>query len=199
MKNRRFSAVIIYGWLAAWLADCSTDSTGRVSFPIVPDSLKVSPNETLSFAVKAKGIQITSLIAPSRQESNRLAVLSNRGAPGKLEKWVAESAVYPIRLDNPGICCATIPVDGPIPRPEADLTLERAPVRQRQNSMSNKSENKIQSRKDSDESKVLFTRRVAVETPAHISFRYQSHAECPFVAADSAHRSLQRTLRNPMG
>ncbi len=58
MKNRSFSAVIIYGWLAALLAGCATDSTGRVSVPIVPDTLKVSPNETLSFAAKAQGVQI---------------------------------------------------------------------------------------------------------------------------------------------
>lgn len=58
MKNRRFSAVVIYGWLAALMAGCSTDSTGRVSVPVVPDTLKVSPNETLSFAAKAKGVQI---------------------------------------------------------------------------------------------------------------------------------------------
>jgi hypothetical protein len=58
MKIRRFSALIIYGWLAALIAGCSTDSTARISVPVVPDSLKVAPNETLSFAAKAKGVQI---------------------------------------------------------------------------------------------------------------------------------------------
>jgi hypothetical protein len=58
LKNRRFSAVIIYGLLAALISGCSTDSTGRVSVPVVPDTLKVSANETLSFAAKAKGVQI---------------------------------------------------------------------------------------------------------------------------------------------
>ena len=35
--------------------------------------------------------------------------------PGKLEKRVALSEVFPIRLEIPGICCAPPPVVGPIP------------------------------------------------------------------------------------
>jgi hypothetical protein len=40
------------------MAGCATDSSRRISVPVIPDTLKVSPNETLSFAAKAKGVQI---------------------------------------------------------------------------------------------------------------------------------------------
>jgi uroporphyrinogen decarboxylase len=40
---------------------------------------------------------------------------ANSEVLGKLEKRVAGSAVRPIRLDIPRICCETIPVVGPIP------------------------------------------------------------------------------------
>jgi hypothetical protein len=40
------------------MAGCATDSSRRISVPIVPDALKVSENETLSFAAKAMGVQI---------------------------------------------------------------------------------------------------------------------------------------------
>jgi hypothetical protein len=56
--NRGFFAVIIRAWLALLMAGCATDSSRRISVPVVPDTLKVSPNETLSFAATAKGVQI---------------------------------------------------------------------------------------------------------------------------------------------
>jgi hypothetical protein len=58
MKNRGFSAVIIGVWLTVLMAGCATPSSRRVSVPVVQDTLKVSPNETLSFAAKGKGVQI---------------------------------------------------------------------------------------------------------------------------------------------
>jgi hypothetical protein len=58
MKNRHLSAVVICGWLAVSIAGRATDSSSRVSIPVVPDTLKVSPNETVSFVAKAKGVQI---------------------------------------------------------------------------------------------------------------------------------------------
>ncbi len=58
MKKRRFAAAIIYGWLAALIAGCSTNSSVRFPVPLVPDTLKVSANETLSFVAKARGVQI---------------------------------------------------------------------------------------------------------------------------------------------
>jgi Protein of unknown function (DUF3455) len=58
VKNRYLSAVVIYGWLAVLTAGYATDSSGTVSVPVVPDTLKVSPNEVPSFAAKAKGVQI---------------------------------------------------------------------------------------------------------------------------------------------
>jgi hypothetical protein len=58
MNKRRFSAVIIYGLLAALMAGCATNSSMSIPVPVVPDTLKVSPNETLAFAAKARGVQI---------------------------------------------------------------------------------------------------------------------------------------------
>lgn len=40
------------------MAGCATGSSRRIPVPVVPDTLKVSPNETLSFAAKARGVQI---------------------------------------------------------------------------------------------------------------------------------------------
>jgi len=57
MKSN-FSAVILCGCLAVFVAGCSSDSSRMVPIPIVPETLKVSPNETLSFAAQAKGVQI---------------------------------------------------------------------------------------------------------------------------------------------
>jgi hypothetical protein len=57
MKSN-FSAVIMCGSLAVFMAGCSSDSSRKVSVPVVPEMLKVSPNEALSFAAEAKGVQI---------------------------------------------------------------------------------------------------------------------------------------------
>ena len=51
-------AVIVCGWLAVLMTGCSPDSSPRLSVPVVPDTLKVSPTDTLSFAFNAKGVQI---------------------------------------------------------------------------------------------------------------------------------------------
>ena len=40
------------------MAACSTDSAGRLSAPVVADSIKVSSNEVILFSAKAKGVQI---------------------------------------------------------------------------------------------------------------------------------------------
>jgi hypothetical protein len=40
------------------MAGCATHSSGTLSVPVVPDTLKVSPGEALSFAANAKGVQI---------------------------------------------------------------------------------------------------------------------------------------------
>ena len=58
VSNCSFSAIIICAWLAVLAAGCATESSHRISIPVVPDTLKVSANETLSFAAKAKGVQI---------------------------------------------------------------------------------------------------------------------------------------------
>ena len=50
--------VIICGWLAVFVTGCGPDSSPRLSVPVVPDTLKVSPTDTLSFAANAKGVQI---------------------------------------------------------------------------------------------------------------------------------------------
>jgi hypothetical protein len=51
-------AVIVCGWLAVFMTGCSPDSSPRLSVPVVPDTIKVSPTDTLSFAAHAKGVQI---------------------------------------------------------------------------------------------------------------------------------------------
>jgi hypothetical protein len=58
MKRLCAATLIISGWLAVFMAGCGPDSSGRVSIPVVPDTGKVSPAETLSFAANAKGVQI---------------------------------------------------------------------------------------------------------------------------------------------
>jgi hypothetical protein len=58
MKNRDWCAVVISVWLAILVAGCATDSPPGFSVPEAPNTLKVSPDETLSFAAKAKGVQI---------------------------------------------------------------------------------------------------------------------------------------------
>src|ERR1700722_13005996 len=58
MKNSNLPAAMICGWLGVFMAGCATDSPRRVSVPGVPDSIKVSQTELLSFTPKAKGVQI---------------------------------------------------------------------------------------------------------------------------------------------
>jgi hypothetical protein len=58
LMKRDFSAVIMCGWLAVFLAGCTSNSTFRVSVPVVPETLKVFPGEALSFTAEAKGVQI---------------------------------------------------------------------------------------------------------------------------------------------
>jgi hypothetical protein len=70
MKKRRFSAVINYGLLVTLMAGCSTNSSVRVSVPVVPNTLKVSPDETLSFAAKARGVQIYECRIKTNDASN---------------------------------------------------------------------------------------------------------------------------------
>ncbi|MDB6065443.1 MAG: hypothetical protein JWR26_1651 [Pedosphaera sp.] len=57
MKNN-LPAVILCGWLALFITGCATDSPPRLSVPVVPDTIKVSPTKTLSFTASAKGVQI---------------------------------------------------------------------------------------------------------------------------------------------
>ena len=58
MKRNNLAALIVSGWLAIFISGCATDSPRQVSLPIVPDSLKVSQTEMLSFTANAKGVQI---------------------------------------------------------------------------------------------------------------------------------------------
>jgi hypothetical protein len=51
-------AVIVCGWLAVFMNGCAPDSSSRLSVPVVPDAIKVSPTDTPSFAANAKGVQI---------------------------------------------------------------------------------------------------------------------------------------------
>jgi Protein of unknown function (DUF3455) len=57
MKNN-LPAVIVCGWLTVFINGCATHSPPRLSVPVVPDTIKVSPTDTLSFAANAKGVQI---------------------------------------------------------------------------------------------------------------------------------------------
>jgi hypothetical protein len=58
MKNNP-PAVIVCAWLAIVITSCTTtDSSRRVSVPIVPDSIKVPVTDQLSFPANAKGVQI---------------------------------------------------------------------------------------------------------------------------------------------
>jgi len=45
-------------WLTILMVACSTHSAGRLSIPVVADSIKVSSNEVLLFSAKATGVQI---------------------------------------------------------------------------------------------------------------------------------------------
>ena len=50
--------LIIFSWLAISLAACQPDSSAQLSAPLVSDTLKVPPTDTLAFAATAKGVQI---------------------------------------------------------------------------------------------------------------------------------------------
>ena len=52
------SALLISSWLAIFLAGCEPDSSGKLSAPLVSDTLKVPPTDTLAFAATGKGVQI---------------------------------------------------------------------------------------------------------------------------------------------
>ena len=56
--KRNLPALIVCGWLAVFLAGCATDSSRRVSVPVVPDTVKVPAVDSLAFAASAKGVQI---------------------------------------------------------------------------------------------------------------------------------------------
>jgi hypothetical protein len=53
-----FPPVIVCGWLAVFMIGCGPDSSPRLSVPVVPDTIKVPPTDTLSFAANGKGVQI---------------------------------------------------------------------------------------------------------------------------------------------
>jgi len=52
------STSITCGCLAIGLSACSNDLAGRLTAPMVPDSIKTSSNEVLLFSAKATGVQI---------------------------------------------------------------------------------------------------------------------------------------------
>jgi hypothetical protein len=53
-----FSQLLISSWLAIFLAGCEPNSSAKLSAPLVADTLKVPPNDTLAFAATAKGVQV---------------------------------------------------------------------------------------------------------------------------------------------
>ena len=53
-----FLQLIISSWLAIFLAGCKPDSSAKLSAPLVSETLKVPPTDTLAFAAKGKGVQI---------------------------------------------------------------------------------------------------------------------------------------------
>ena len=53
-----FLQLVISSWLAIFLAGCKPDSSAKLSAPLVSDTLKVPPTDTLAFAAKGKGFQI---------------------------------------------------------------------------------------------------------------------------------------------
>jgi len=57
MKNN-FLTIALLGWLAVLTSGYAADLPGKVPVPIVPDAVKVSPNEELLFTAKAQGVQI---------------------------------------------------------------------------------------------------------------------------------------------
>jgi hypothetical protein len=53
-----FPQLIIFSWLTISLTGCEPDSSGKLSAPLVSDTLKVPPTDKLAFAATAKGVQI---------------------------------------------------------------------------------------------------------------------------------------------
>ncbi len=58
MCKGRFSAFLIFGWLAIALPGRGDDASATGAAPAVPDAIKVPATDTLSFSVHAKGFQI---------------------------------------------------------------------------------------------------------------------------------------------
>jgi hypothetical protein len=50
--------LIAFSWMATFLIPCAAESPKPDPMPVVPDSVKVPLTESLSFAAKAKGVQI---------------------------------------------------------------------------------------------------------------------------------------------
>jgi hypothetical protein len=57
MKNP-FLKVMVSSWLAIYVAGCESGSHEKLSAPLVSDTLKVPPTDTLAVAATAKGVQI---------------------------------------------------------------------------------------------------------------------------------------------
>ena len=53
-----FRKVVVSLWLAIFLAGCDPNSSAKLSAPLVSDTLKVPPTDTLAFAATGKGVQI---------------------------------------------------------------------------------------------------------------------------------------------
>src|ERR1700727_2934622 len=58
MMKKNFLAILLLGWLAVLTSGYAIDSSEKSSDPVVPDAVKVSPNEKLLFTAKAQGVQI---------------------------------------------------------------------------------------------------------------------------------------------
>ena len=58
MKSSLFLQLVIFSWLAIFLACCERDSSRKLSTPSVSNSLKVPLTDTLAFAATGKGVQI---------------------------------------------------------------------------------------------------------------------------------------------
>jgi hypothetical protein len=53
-----FLQLLISSWLAIFLTGCKPDSSAKLYAPLVSDTLKVPPTDTLAFAATGKGVQI---------------------------------------------------------------------------------------------------------------------------------------------
>lgn len=53
-----FPALFITAWLAIFLTGICDGAPGKSELPVVPESLKPAPTESLSFAAHARGVQI---------------------------------------------------------------------------------------------------------------------------------------------